>query len=161
MTFFGVSCFKYIVIISKNQWTDLEVFLQRFNEISMLCTMLQKYQNLTLRQYPCDSFREVGSHMVLVLRSFFQSKCLKTKKKQDNVWDWDSSSTLFILVSAEAGDLWCIPPRSGISGLSVWSHFTISLLFFCLVPLLFLSCPFLLLAYSTDFFFPKPPFSKM
>ena len=34
------------------------------------------------------------------------------------------------------------------------------LLFFCLVLLLFLSYPFLLLAHSPDFFFPKPPFSK-
>ena len=34
------------------------------------------------------------------------------------------------------------------------------LLFFCLVLLLFLSDPFLLLALSPDFFFPKPPFPE-
>ena len=43
-----------------------------------------------------------------------------------------------------------------ISGLSVWSHFSISpLMFFCLVLSLFLSYSFLLLAHS-----PKPPFSE-
>ena len=53
------------------------------------------------------------------------------------------------------------PPLSGISGRSIWSYFSISpLLLFCLVLLLFLSYPFLLLAYSPDFFFPKPPFSE-
>ena len=51
---------------------------------------------------------------------------------------------------------------SGISGLSVWSHFSIlsPLLFFCLVLPLFLSYLFLLLARYPDLFFPKPPFSE-
>ena len=64
-------------------------------------------------------------------------------------------STVFCLLQQKV----CI----GISGLSVWSHFSISpLLFFCLVLSLFLSYPFLLffLAHSPDLFFPKPPFSE-
>ena len=55
-----------------------------------------------------------------------------------------------------------VSPLSRVSGLSVWSNFSIPpLLFFCLVLLLFLSDPFLLLGHSPDFFFPKPPFSEM
>ena len=43
----------------------------------------------------------------------------------------------------EAGGFLMSPPLPGISGLSVWSHFsTSSLLVFCLVLLLFLSYPF-------------------
>ena len=54
-----------------------------------------------------------------------------------------------------------VSPLSAISGLPVWSHLSISPLFFCLVLSLFLSLyPFLLLAYSPDLFFPKPPFSE-
>ena len=55
-----------------------------------------------------------------------------------------------------------VSPVSGISGLSLWFHFSIisPLLFFCLVLLLFLSYPFLLLAHSPDIFSPKPPFSR-
>ena len=53
------------------------------------------------------------------------------------------------------------PPLSGILGLSVWSHFSITpLLFFCLVLLHFLSYPLLLLAHSPDLFPPKPTFSE-
>ena len=53
-----------------------------------------------------------------------------------------------------------VSPLFGISGLSVLSHFSISLLlFFCLVLSFFLSFPFLFLARSRDLFFPKPPFS--
>ena len=45
-------------------------------------------------------------------------------------------------------------PLSRISGLSVWSHFSISPILFCsLVLLLFLSYHFLLLAHSPDLFF--------
>ena len=60
------------------------------------------------------------------------------------------------------GDFWCLP-LSGISGLPVWSHFSIiisSCSSACLVLLLFLSYPFLLLVHSPNLFFPKPPFSK-
>ena len=53
-----------------------------------------------------------------------------------------------------------VSPLSGISRLSVWSHFSISSLLFFLVLLLFLSYPFLLWTHSPDFFFPKPPFSE-
>ena len=55
-----------------------------------------------------------------------------------------------------------VSPLSRISGLSVRSHFSIfPLLFFCLIVLLLLlSYPFLLLAHSPDFFFPKVPFSE-
>ena len=53
-----------------------------------------------------------------------------------------------------------VSPLSGISGLSVWSHFSISpLLFFCLVSFSVLSYPFLLLAHSPDFL-SEPPFSE-
>ena len=56
------------------------------------------------------------------------------------------------------GDFWCLP-LSGISGLSFWSHFSMSvLLIFCLVLSLFLPCPFLLLAHSPDLS-PPPPLS--
>ena len=54
-----------------------------------------------------------------------------------------------------------VSPLSGISGLPVWSHFSICpLLFFCLILSLFMSYLFLLLAHFPDLFFPKPPYSE-
>ena len=60
----------------------------------------------------------------------------------------------------EAGNFLCLP-LSGISGISVWSHCSVSpLLFFCIVLLLFLSYPFcfwpiLLTSFSLKLHFPK------
>ena len=53
-----------------------------------------------------------------------------------------SNQNLCHLPWREARDVWCPPPLSGISGLSFDSPFLSSLLFFCLVLLLFLSCHF-------------------
>ena len=66
-----------------------------------------------------------------------------------NKWNWWFCSRLWFSF------------MSGISELSVWSHFSMSpLVFFCLVPSLFLSYPFLIWAHSPDLFslhlhFPK------
>ena len=76
------------------------------------------------------------------------------------VFVYGAHSCIFGTLKGRAGDSWCLP-LSEISRLSVWSHFSISpLLFFCLALSLFLSDPFLLLAHSSDLFFPKPPFFR-
>ena len=54
----------------------------------------------------------------------------------------------------EPGDF-DVSPLCGISGLSVWSHFSMSPLLYTYLP-----SPFLLLAHSLDQFSPKPLFSK-
>ena len=61
----------------------------------------------------------------------------------------------------KAGGFLMSHPLSGISGLSVWFHFSISpLLFFCLVLSLFLFYPFQPLAHSPDPFYTKLPFPE-
>ena len=72
---------------------------------------------------------------------------------------WCQCNLRLLVPEGRPGIFWC-SPLSGISGLPVWSHFSIYylLLFFCLVLLLFLSYPFPLLAHSPDFVLPKPPF---
>ena len=84
---------------------------------------------------------------------------------------WHSASSLhflFVVASLSATPppphwpkMYDVSPLSGISWLSIWSHFSLSpLLFFCLVLLLFVSYPFLLLAHSPDSFCLNLHFSK-
>ena len=64
MTLFGVSEFTFLLF--QNQWADFDNYcLHHFNAKSILCTILQKSQNR--RKYSCDSFREVGSQILVVL----------------------------------------------------------------------------------------------
>ena len=59
----------------------------------------------------------------------------------------------------EAGDFWCLLPVWNLRAFSLILLFYISsFVFLPIILLLFLSYLFLLLAYSPDFFFPKPPF---
>ena len=59
MTLFDVSD---VTLSYQNQWTDFDNFciILMINQC-YICTMLMKSQNG--RKYPCDSFREAGSHI--------------------------------------------------------------------------------------------------
>ena len=63
-----------------------------------------------------------------------------------------------VSVPPKGGRGFMMSPSWNLRAFSLIPRFYISLLFFCLVLLLPLSYP--LLVHSSDFFFPKPPFSE-
>ena len=76
----------------------------------------------------------------------------------------NSMETFSIMLETHQREIrdFCLPPVWNLRAVILIPLFYIYLLFlfFCLVLSLFLSYPFLLLANSPDFFFPKPSFSK-